>query len=116
MRTTLLLCLLICPHLPGVAADSSSDAAFAASIRAERSGDYAAARSALAPFEQRLAGDYLYQVRMAWLALCAGDHRQALLGYRAAHNLEPDSFEPPLGQARAHLLAQRWVDAETVAR
>lgn len=106
-------CLLLATVL---AAADSADPAFAASIRAEQSGDYATARSLLAPFEKRLSGDYLYQARMGWLALCAGDVQAALVAYRAAQRIAPSSLEPRLGLTRTFIAAQAWSDAETAAR
>jgi tetratricopeptide (TPR) repeat protein len=106
-------CLLL---VAAALAAETADEAFTRSLRSERGGDYAAARAALAPFERRLSGDYLYQVRLGWLALCAGDAPAALASYRSAQRLAPASLEPRLGQARALLVAQAWSDAEAAAR
>lgn len=116
MRLILLLPFLLAPLAAATVVRDDPATCYAESLRLETAGDYAGARTALAPLQVRQGSDYLLNLRLGWLALCAGDQAGAIKAYGIAQRASADSLEPRLGILRVFIAGGRYDEAERQAR
>jgi len=85
----------------------------AASTKAEKSKDYAAAISAMKSYQQRGGDPFIATLRLGWLYFQAAQYADAAQAYHQASVLQPTSLNALLGSLNA---AQAMLDIRNTAR
>ena len=85
----------------------------AASAKAEKNKDYAAAISAMKSYQQRGGDPFIAALRLGWLHYQAGQYPDAAQAYHQATVLKPTSLNALLGSLNA---AQAMLDMRNTAR
>ncbi len=82
----------------------------------EAAGDYRGAFTALGTVRRGQAQEYLLQLRSGWLLYCLGHDEAAVIAYKAAILVAPQSTEAKLGLILPLIASGTWDEVERVAR
>ena len=110
--------ILIFPFLTAIYA-SETDALVERmkdSYAREAAGDYRGAFTALGTVRRGQAQEYLLQLRSGWLLYCLGHDEAAVIAYKAAILVAPQSTEAKLGLILPLISSGKWDEVERVAR
>ncbi len=110
--------ILIFPFLTAIYA-SETDALVERmkdSYAREAAGDYRGAFTALGTVRRGQAQEYLLQLRSGWLLYCLGHDEAAVIAYKAAILVAPQSTEAKLGLILPLIASGTWDEVERVAR
>jgi tetratricopeptide (TPR) repeat protein len=110
--------LLIFPFLTAIYA-SETDALVERmkdSYIREAAGDYQGAFTALGTVRLGQPQEYLLQLRSGWLLYCLGHYQAAVIAYKAAILVAPQSTEAKLGLILPLIASGTWDEVERVAR
>ena len=109
--------ILIFPFLTAIYA-SETDALLERmkdSYTREAAGDYQGAFTALGTVRRGQAQEYLLQLRSGWLLYCLGHYQAAVIAYKAAILVAPQSTEAKLGLILPLIASGTWDEVERVS-